>query len=104
MSLCVLYVTMPDVATAKQMAQVLLAEKLIACANILGSSTSLYPWEGNIEEAQEMVVLLKTVAEKKEAVMQRVVQLHPYDIPCVFELGVGAVHPAFAQWMRKETD
>jgi periplasmic divalent cation tolerance protein len=98
-----LYMTAPDLTTAGKIARTLLAERLIACANLLPGATALYWWEGTIEEAGEVVVIAKSTAERVDAVTARVKQLHPYSCPCVVALPVDGGNEAFLAWVRAET-
>jgi periplasmic divalent cation tolerance protein len=103
-ALTLFYVPMPNKESAQKMAHILLDERLIACANIMGEMLSLYDWNGVREESHEVVVLLKTSQDKKDAAMQRVHALHPYEIPCILCFDAVQTHPPFAQWIRKQTE
>lgn len=95
------YVTCPDEATARRIARALLERRLVACANLL-PVTSLYRWEGAIEEAREVAMFLKTTRERVRDVVAAVRELHPYEVPCAvgFELGDG--EPAYYAWVDRE--
>lgn len=96
-----LYTTWPDEASALSVAETLLGEKLIACANILGASQSVYVWQGKLQRDQEVVALFKTTASLAPVVRDRLTKLHPYDEPCVLALDVqtGASAQGFLQWL-----
>ena len=100
-----LYTTWPDVRTAEDAAEVLLSEHLIACANILGESRSLYRWNNVVERSHETIVLFKTSASKSMAARDRIAQLHPYDEPAILNLAVGAhgSSEGFLDWVNAET-
>jgi periplasmic divalent cation tolerance protein len=98
-----LYTTCADREQALALVRPLVAESLIACANILPGMTSCYRWQGVVEEASEVVVILKTRSELAEAAMTRVVALHPYETPCVVVLPIEAAHSPFAEWVRLST-
>lgn len=98
-----LYVTVPDREVGLGLAHQLVGEGLVACGNLLGPVTSVYEWNGQIEQGDELVLLLKTRAALVDRVLRRVVELHPYDCPCVAELPLGLVHPAFAAWVEERT-
>lgn len=103
MKLSLLYLTIKDKSTAQDLASVLLAEKLIACANIMDGVTSLYRWEGKLEGAQEVVVLLKTRKTLATRVMKRVAALHSYECPCILEFPIENAHIPFVEWVFAET-
>jgi periplasmic divalent cation tolerance protein len=98
----ILYVTCPDKAHAVHIAKVLLEQRLIACANILGDMTSLYHWQGTIEESSEVVLLCKTHETRVEAAQDLILEHHPYTCPCVLVLPVEGGNPLFAEWIKKE--
>jgi periplasmic divalent cation tolerance protein len=100
-----LYTTWPDPQTAEAAAQALLAEGLIACANILGEGRSIFMWEGEVQHAAESVALFKTSAAGAEAAAQRIAELHPYEEPAILNLGVEAwgSSPAFIAWVAAQT-
>ena len=74
---------LPDEETAAAVATALLDEKLIACANILGSVHSLYEWDGERGDTREVGVLFKTDAGLLDTAVARIAELHPYDTPDV---------------------
>ena len=100
-----LYTTWPDARSAEDAAEVLLSEHLIACANILGESRSVYRWNDAIERSHETIVLFKTSAAKAQAARTRIAQLHPYDEPAILDLtvGSGGSSPGFLDWVNAET-
>ncbi len=100
-----LYTTWPDARTAEDAAEVLLSEHLIACANILAESRSIYRWNNSIERSHETIVLFKTSAAKADAARTRIAQLHPYDEPAILDLAVGETGSSrgFLDWVNAET-
>ena len=96
------YVTCPDMAMAKHLAQIMLQARVIACANILQGMTSLYHWQGALEESSEVLLLCKTDDEHIEDVKSLVLAHHPYDCPCVLVMPIEDGNPLFLDWMKKE--
>lgn len=96
------YVTCPDEATARSLARALLDRRLVACANLV-PVTSLYRWEGKVEEAREVAMFLKTRRALVPDVVKAVEELHPYEVPCAvgFELGEGS--GGYYAWVEAET-
>lgn len=97
------YVTTPTLALADSIAENLLKERLIACANIIPGMTSIYEWEGQINKGQECVLILKTPKAHLEAVKERVLSLHEYDCPCIVAWPLTYGHPAFLSWIESQT-
>ena len=75
------YITAPPDAAA-DLASTLVEERLAACVNSLPCD-SAYRWEDTVHEDEEVVLLAKTTAERYPDLRDRVVELHPYDVPCV---------------------
>lgn len=99
MTLCLLYVTIDTRENAKKIAQTLLEEKLIACANILPAINSLYVWNDAVHDDEETVILFKTTEPNKEKTTARIKEIHPYDCPCILEIPVSSLNNAFEQWV-----
>jgi len=98
-----IYVTAPDEAAARRIGHDIVAERLAACANILPGMRSLYWWQGQLEEATEAVLILKTVESAAARVIERVRALHSYAVPCAIALPVSAGNPDYLAWIRAET-
>ena len=97
------YVTAPSLAEAESLARLAVTARLAACANILPGMRSLYWWQGKLEQADEVVLLLKTTAELVPALTEALVAAHSYDCPCVVALPIASGNPAFLQWIFDET-
>ena len=95
-----LYITCANKNEATSIARVLVEERLIACANILGKMTSIYRWEGGVAEDDEIVVLLKTPRNMEVRVTERVKELHSNDVPCVIGLPITGGNPDFIHWLN----
>lgn len=96
------YVTFPDLETARRVCRTLVEERLVACAN-LAPIESLYEWDGRLEDAREVAAFCKTSADLVDRVVARVKELHPYEVPCIvaFPL-VGGFGPYLA-WVDEQT-
>lgn len=94
-----LYVPVPSKKVAESIASALLKKKLIACANILGPTVSLYKWKGKSERASEYILLLKTTAKSEKKARMLIEKLHPYECPCVLSINAKA-NDIFEKWLR----
>ena len=103
MEISLIYTTTPTREEALKIAHELLAERAIACANILGEMTSVYRWESQMHADPEWAMLLKTSASRVAAVTARIVSLHSYDCPCVISWNICGGHPDFLRWVNAET-
>ena len=89
------YVTAPP-DEADDLARTLVDERLAACVNLL-DCRSVYRWDGDVVEDDEVVLLAKTTDERYDDLAARVVDLHPYDVPCVERFEDDPV-ASFAEW------
>jgi periplasmic divalent cation tolerance protein len=78
----------------------LLEERLVGCGNILPSVRSHYWWEGRVHRDEECLLLMETLDERVPALLERIPQLHSYDVPKVITLEISDALPAYAGWLR----
>lgn len=95
--------TCPDAESAGRIARALVEERLAACVNRVPGLTSVYRWQGAIQEDDEVLLLIKTRRERFEALRARLVALHPYDVPEVIALDIATGHAPYLEWLRTET-
>lgn len=94
---------LPDLASAQALARSLVEQKLAACANILPAVKSVYRWQGALEEADEVSVLLKTSAARYAELEAAIGALHPYALPEIIAVPIVAGLPAYLAWVAAET-
>jgi periplasmic divalent cation tolerance protein len=89
---------------AHKIAHILVKRRLAACVNILPRVQSIYRWKGEIESAQEWLLLIKTRADKFPAVRDAIGELHSYEVPecIVLEIEDGSL--PYLQWLEKATE
>lgn len=102
MSFIIIYTTNKNFEEAKKIANYLLENKLIACANFFPISSS-YLWKGKIKNSSEVVSILKTREENFEKIKQEIKSLHSYETPCIIKIDVEA-NEEFEKWVKEETD
>jgi periplasmic divalent cation tolerance protein len=103
MKFSLLYVTHENEEEARKIVNILLSERLIACANIFPIQ-SVYYWDWDIADTPEVVTLLKTSHDRVDATEKRILSLHPYKIPCIMQVSYDVVsNLAYAQWIHDET-
>ncbi len=93
----------PDDATAAAIAHALVEARLAACVNILPAVRSVYRWQGKVEDAGETLLLAKTTQARLPALRERILALHPYELPEVIAVEVAAGLPAYLDWIAAET-
>ncbi len=89
-----------DAATAEQIAGTLVEEGLAACVTLLPGARSIYRWQGQLERADECVLLIKTRAGDYPALERRLLELHPYDVPELLALPVLVGNPTYLAWLE----
>lgn len=98
-----IYVPCADDAEAKTIARVVLEKRLAACANILPGVTSLYHWQGAIEEGAEVALLLKARTTDFDAAAEVIRAHHSYDTPAIMAWPITAMDVATQAWLMGET-
>jgi periplasmic divalent cation tolerance protein len=98
-----IYATAADEAEALEIGRAVVAERLAACANVLPGMRSVYWWQGKMEEAQEAVLILKTIAARVPALIARIKELHSYECPCIEAIDVAGGNAEFLAWVERET-
>ena len=96
------YATFGSEEEARFVARTVVEEGFAACANILAPCRSVYRWQGEIEEADEVPVLLKTAAARAEALLARIAELHSYDVPAAVVWPIADALDSYARWVADE--
>jgi periplasmic divalent cation tolerance protein len=96
-------VTAPDLETSRRISRNLVERRLAACANIFPID-SIYRWKGEIMEEDEYAVLLKIRTEDFEALRTAVLELHPYEVPCIVRYEIREGHATYLNWIRESTE
>ena len=94
---------LPDLPAAQAMARALVGTKLAACVNILPGVQSVYRWQGEVEQASEVTLLVKTTQYRYAQLQQAIVAAHPYDVPEVIAWPLADGHPPYLHWVAAET-
>ncbi len=103
MTQTLIYITTQTEDEAREIGRKLVETRLAACANVLPGMTSLYWWEGKVEEAAETVLILKTQEKLVNEVVEQVKSLHSYTCPCIISLNITNGNEEFLNWIIKET-
>lgn len=96
-------VNVPDESIAHTMARSLLEQRLAACVNLLLPVHSLYRWQGKIEEATEVTMLVKTTQGRYAELETAVKACHPYEVPEIIALPIASGLPEYLGWVIAET-
>ena len=93
----------PDAGVADRIARTLVEQCLVACVNRLPAVDSIYRWQGAVERAVEVPLLIKTTRERYSEVETTIRALHPHEIPEIIAWPVTAGLPAYLRWVVEET-
>ena len=95
--------TCPDTATARRIADALVDARLAACVSVLPGLQSTYRWQGTVERAEEVLLLIKTTRDALPALQARLPGLHPYELPELLAVEAAGL-PAYLDWIAREVD
>lgn len=98
------YAVFAGAEEAHRIARLVVEERLAACANILGPCRSIYRWQGEIEEADEVAAIFKTRAAAAQALVDRIAALHSYEVPAAVVWPIADALGAYARWVEAETE
>jgi uncharacterized protein involved in tolerance to divalent cations len=99
----VVMVTVPDEEVSSRLAHALVGEQLAACVNVLPGLRSTYVWEGEICNEGELLCLIKTRRDLFPSVRERVLDLHPYQVPEIIALPLVEGSEGYLTWLRDNT-
>lgn len=91
--------TCPDPATAEMLATSLVTERLAACVNILPVPKSIYLWQGQVETAEETLLLIKTDATRFSQLQDSLLPRHPYEVPEIISLNIEEGYLPYLNWI-----
>ena len=94
---------LPDMASAQQLADALVARRAAACVNILAACTSVYRWQGKVESAGEVPLLIKSTRAAYPRLEKLVREHHPYELPEIIAVPVNAGLAGYLEWVAEET-
>lgn len=99
----VIYTTMDNIQDARRLAHTLVDEQLVACVNIIPKIESIYRWKGKIENAEEVVLICKTVDPNVKKTIQRIKSLHKYEVPDIIVLPIIGGLKDYLDYIADET-
>jgi periplasmic divalent cation tolerance protein len=94
----------PDRKIALTIARELIEHRLAACVNVLGACDSIYRWQGQVEAARELPLLIKTRPAAYPDVEATIRKLHPYELPEIVAVRIERGLPEYLQWVTAQID
>ncbi len=99
----IIYITAGSMDEARVIGKELVSTRLAACVNIIDGITSLYWWEGEIQEDREVTIIAKTKESLVPELIEKVKSIHSYDCPCIVSLPIEDGNKPFLDWIKEET-
>ena len=95
--------TLPDREIAQRVANALIESRAASCVNMLAECTSVYRWQGKMQSASEVPLLIKTTRDAYPRLEAIICAHHPYELPEIIAVSVDAGLPGYLQWVKEET-
>ena len=86
---------------AEHIAHALVERRLAACVNLVAGVTSVYRWQGNVEQSAEVLLIIKTNASCIAGLQQAIAELHSYQVPEFLVLAIESGSPAYLAWLAE---
>jgi periplasmic divalent cation tolerance protein len=103
-STLIVITNLPDRETAVTLANHLVEQRLAACVNILAPCHSVYRWQGKIEQAEEVPLLIKTTVARYAELEQAIRRCHPYELPEIVAVPIQSGLAEYLGWIAAETN
>lgn len=84
---------------SRPLGHALVEQRLAACVNIVAGVTSIYRWQGRIEEEGEQLLVIKTVDANVDSLREILLAHHPYDVPEFLVLPIASTSEAYGAWL-----
>ncbi len=98
-----IYTTFGTLEDAKRLGRALVDGRLAACVNIFPGMISIFEWQGTLDEAAEVAMIIKTRAGLAEAVLEETARLHPYEVPALLVIPTEGAGAGYAAWIAQQT-
>ena len=96
--------TLPDSESARTLARYLVESRVAACVNVLAPCRSVFRWEGKVEDAEEVPLLIKTTAIRYAALESAIRTKHPYELPEIIAVPIEHGLPGYLAWVANESE
>ncbi|XP_048368972.1 protein CutA isoform X2 [Sphaerodactylus townsendi] len=100
-TLSVAFINCPNEQIARDIARAIMDQKLAACVSIFPKTSTMYVWKGELEEATEILLLVKTRTAKIRELSEYIRSIHPFEVPEFISLLIDQGNPAYLQWIEE---
>jgi periplasmic divalent cation tolerance protein len=97
----IVFITTDSFDNARNIARILVSEKIAACCSIIHNILSVYEWQQTVNESMEYMLLVKTSTSRLDKLEKRVLEIHPYDTPEIISAKMSQLNNNYLDWMRK---
>ena len=94
--------TYPNKKSITKIANELVQNNIVACVNIIKIS-SIYSWQGKIENSSEYLALFKTTQKNKKSLKEKIKSTHPYNVPEIAEINITSINNSYLKWLVEST-
>ena len=98
-SAVVVFVTAPSAAVGATLAKALISKHVAACVNILPGVRSWFWWEGHVDQAREVLLVIKTLKSRLAELQKLILTIHPYQVPEIIALPIPEGHRPYLDWI-----
>ena len=95
--------TCPQAQLARDIAVGLVERELAACVNIVAGIQSVYRWQGEVQQDEEYLLLIKSVSDKFDAIKTYLLAAHPYELPEIIAVPITDGLESYLNWLRQST-
>ena len=95
--------TYPNKKSITKIANELVKNNIVACVNI-SKISSIYSWNGKVENTSEFLALFKTTTKNKKLLKKKIKETHPYDIPEIVEVDIISINKPYLNWLVESTN
>ena len=103
-SIIVVQCTVPTKQEAKKIARILIEKRMAACCSIIPNIHSIYHWQNEIEESEEVLVLIKTKAKLYQQLEKEIKMIHSYAVPEIISIAINGASSAYIDWIKNVTN
>ena len=102
-STLIIYCTCPDAASARQLADGLVRDRLAACVSMISGVTSVYEWQGEVQHDAEQLLVIKTSKDRYPELEMAILERHPYELPEIIAVPIVQGLPDYLKWVEECT-
>ena len=100
MSLSIIYTTVTDKTQASIIVKQLVDSDMILCGNIVTNAISFFKWDGDLKSEGECIILMKCFSKNSSQIINKIEEIHPYEIPLIFSMDINQCNSKYLTWLR----